>query len=153
MKLYANLIKEHLKKDPHSKGFSLSLEMQQISTIFNINDFLSASHQPLLHLNLSYNYLKSIVFLFKIAAMTGPFREPHRQNREFIRFTRPETRGSQCFRQRNSRIHRFTRFSQSQAAGYFKERAGKPGVSARRRRFPRAFEPEVQLQPAKLPIF
>ena len=60
MKLYANLIKEHLKKEPHSKSFSLSLEMQQISTIFNINDFLSASHQPLLHLNLSYNYLKSI---------------------------------------------------------------------------------------------
>lgn len=64
MKLYANLIKDNLKKDRDSQGWSLTLEMKQITMISNLCDFLSPSQQPLIHLDVSYNYLKSIEPMF-----------------------------------------------------------------------------------------
>lgn len=61
MKLRANLVKEGLKQDPTTKGWSLSLQMKQIPTVENLQEFLG-KNQELLHLDLSYNYLSRIEY-------------------------------------------------------------------------------------------
>lgn len=58
MRLRANTVKQHLKKDRNAKGFSLDLHMQEIPTVANIADFLAPDE--ILNIDLSFNYLKTI---------------------------------------------------------------------------------------------
>ena len=64
MKLRANIVKQHLKKDRNTKGFSLDLHMQEIPSINNIADFLTPDET--LNIDLSFNYLKTIEPVFLV---------------------------------------------------------------------------------------
>ena len=64
MKLRANIVKQHLKKDRNTKGFSLDLHMQEIPSVDNIADFVTPDE--ILKIDLSFNYLKTIEPVFLI---------------------------------------------------------------------------------------
>ena len=64
MKLRANIVKQHLKKDRNAHGFSLDLHMQEIPSIDNIADFLTPDE--IINIDLSFNYLKKIEPVFLI---------------------------------------------------------------------------------------
>lgn len=62
MKLRANIVKSCLKRDAKNLTCSLDLQMKEIPSIENLPDFVPSNE--LLHLDLSYNYLKKIESTF-----------------------------------------------------------------------------------------
>jgi Leucine-rich repeat (LRR) protein len=64
MKLRANIVQQHMKKDRNANGFSLDLHMQQIPSIDNIRNFLTPDE--IVNLDLSFNYFKEIEPIFNI---------------------------------------------------------------------------------------